>query len=68
MLDFQLTRRAETDLLQIWNYIAIDNFEAADRVLDEFQLAFERLAEMPYLGHVREEILDESHRFWRVRI
>ena len=63
----QLTRRAKLDLLQIWNYIAEDNVEAADRLREEFKLAFRRLGEMPNIGHVREDLLDETYRFWSVR-
>jgi plasmid stabilization system protein ParE len=34
MKSFVLTPRAENDLNQIWDYIAEDNIEAADRVLN----------------------------------
>jgi antitoxin ParD1/3/4/toxin ParE1/3/4 len=67
MARYQLTRSAKTDLLKIWNYIAEDNFDAADRLRDEIRAACRRLADMPYLGHVREDILDATHRFWSVR-
>ena len=67
MARYQLTRRAKTDLLQIWNYVAEENIGAADRLREEFRAAFMRLVEMPYLGHVREELLDATHRVWRVR-
>ena len=67
MARYQLTRRAGIDLQQIWNHIAEDNFDAADRLRDEFRSVFERLAEFPYIGHVREDIVDASHRFSSVR-
>ncbi len=67
MSRYRLTRRARTDLLQIWNYIAEHNIDAADRLREEFRSAFNRVADMPNLGHTREEILDATYRFWRVR-
>lgn len=39
MTSFHLTPRARTDLEAIWEYIADDNLEAADRVLDGLQSA-----------------------------
>lgn len=40
MSRFVLTLRAEQDLDDIWEYIAADNIEAADRVLDRMETAF----------------------------
>lgn len=45
-----ITPAAEEDLINIWNYIARDNEEAADRVYDATEDTFELLAESPHIG------------------
>jgi plasmid stabilization system protein ParE len=50
---FVLTPEARNDLLDIWDFIAGDSFEAADRVLDAFYRVFGQLAAMPGMGHKR---------------
>jgi antitoxin ParD1/3/4/toxin ParE1/3/4 len=66
MSRFVLTAQARLDLLNIWNYIAEDNIDAADRLHDEFYDAFNGLADMPGKGHVRNELADPRHRVWSV--
>ncbi len=51
MKRFLLTPAAETQLTDIWDYIASDNPAAATRVLDAFDSAFCMLAESPCVGH-----------------
>lgn len=63
---FVLTPEAEADILDIWRYIAEDSTEAADRVVQQLFEAFDRLADMPGMGHFREVLLDQRHRFWTV--
>jgi plasmid stabilization system protein ParE len=63
MSRFLLTPAAEQDLNDIWDYIAADNLEAADRVLGALEMAFQRLADGPGLGHYREDLADKRHRF-----
>jgi plasmid stabilization system protein ParE len=63
---FVLTPQARADLLEIWTYIAEDSPENADRVLERLHAAFTRLAEMPGMGHHREDLADARHRFWTV--
>jgi plasmid stabilization system protein ParE len=60
---FVLTPRAEQDLHEIWEYIAADNIEAADRVLDKIGQTLERLSRNPGVGHYREDLADKRHRF-----
>jgi toxin ParE1/3/4 len=45
------------------DYIAGDNIEAADRVLDALNNAMVKLAKTPGIGHWREELADKRHRF-----
>jgi plasmid stabilization system protein ParE len=63
---FELARRALADLQHIWEYIAEDSFDAADRVLDDFHQAFEQLAKMPGIGHKRPDLTDRDVLFWPV--
>ena len=51
------THRAETDLLEIWNYIAQDNPVAASRQLRDIAASCERLVTYPGLSLARPEIL-----------
>jgi antitoxin ParD1/3/4 len=66
MSEFTLAPAARQDLLDIWDYIAVDSLDAADRVRDELFAAMRKLAAMPHLGHLREDRVDEPLRFWRV--
>jgi toxin ParE1/3/4 len=50
------TARAEEDLLDIWLYIAVDNPQAADRLVDRLDSACARLAAHPLSGPSREDI------------
>ena len=63
MKRFILTPRARQDLNDIWDYIANDNIEAADRVLDALDNAMLKLAKNPGIGHRRDELTDQRHRF-----
>ncbi len=42
--------QAGDDLLDLWEHIAGDNREAADRLIDQLYHHFDRLAEFPRLG------------------
>lgn len=48
--------RAREDILDIWTYIAFDNVEAADAVVDRFDSAFALLAANPKMGQARPDI------------
>ncbi len=47
------TARAEDDLVDIWLYIAADNPDAADRLLEEIDRKCLLLAANPLLGRPR---------------
>ena len=66
MKRFILTPRARQDLSDIWDYIAQDNIEAADHVLDALERAMLKLAKHPSVAHWREELADKRHRFFLV--
>jgi plasmid stabilization system protein ParE len=47
---------ADLDLEDIWNYIAVDNIDAADRWIEKLFDAFESLGQTPGIGHQREDL------------
>jgi toxin ParE1/3/4 len=47
---------ADEDLAEIWLYIALDNVDAADRVLDSIQQKAKALLKHPELGRKREDL------------
>src|SRR3954464_914373 len=61
-----VTRSAFKDLAEIWNYDAADSIDAADRVLDRVNDAIRKLAEVPGMGHRRDDVENASYRFWSV--
>jgi plasmid stabilization system protein ParE len=63
MKRYVLTPSAERDINEIWEHIAEDSIEAADRVLDALETAMGKLAKNPGIGHWREELADRRHRF-----
>jgi plasmid stabilization system protein ParE len=63
---FALTPQAQSDLFAIWDYIADDSLTKADRMRDQLFRAFQKLANMPGMGHYREDLADRRHRFWPV--
>jgi plasmid stabilization system protein ParE len=61
-----LSTDAERDLEQIWEYIAADSINAADRWIARLFEAFEALSRAPLMGHRREELTDRPVFFWPV--
>ncbi len=64
---FVLTRLAAQDLNEIWGYLASEDIDVADRILADLELAMQKLAQSPGLGHLREELADRRHKFFLVR-
>jgi toxin ParE1/3/4 len=50
------TDQAEEDLIDIWSYIADDNSDAADRLLNEIDDTCDTLADTPHAGRRREDL------------
>jgi len=65
-IPFQLTPRALNDLEDIWNFIAEDSVNAANRVESAILSACNSLAGNPLLGTKRIEITPLPVRFWTV--
>jgi toxin ParE1/3/4 len=52
---YQISSKAESDLDSIWSFIAADNRNAADAVIDRITDTFEMLLNMPFAGRARLE-------------
>jgi plasmid stabilization system protein ParE len=64
--DYILSTAAEFDLDEIWEYIAADNIDAADRWIGKLFDAFEALGQMPGMGPRREDLTTYPVLFWPV--
>ncbi len=62
MSGFVLHPEALTDLDEIWEFIAADNLDAADRVLVEIYEAIRALVHFPQLGHIRSDLTSRPLR------
>jgi len=63
---YVLGAAAELDLDAIWEYIAEDSVDAADRWIGKLFDAFEALAQAPGMGHKREDLTSYPVLFWPV--
>ena len=54
---------AESDINAIWDYIAEDSPDAADRTIDKIVAALEALVPLPHLGHRRPDLTSRPLRF-----
>lgn len=50
------TKRAESDLEDIWFYIAQDSLLAADKILDDIETQCRLIATQPRMGRARPEL------------
>jgi plasmid stabilization system protein ParE len=66
MKRFSIRPQAKVDLLEIWDYIARDSIEAANRLADRLDAAVVRVAEWPGIGHSRSDVNDPRYRFYSV--
>ena len=56
MSGYSVSPQAVEDLFEIWQYIALQSEDAANRVQSEFYEMFGALARMPRLGHRRKDL------------
>ena len=56
MAKARFTASAETDLLDLWLFIAEDNLLAADDAVDSIYRSAQLLAEQPMMGPARPEL------------
>ena len=58
-----LAQSAQTDLMEAWLYVAEDNQQAADRILDIIEKEANTLLLQPLMGRARPELADHA-RSW----
>ena len=63
---YQLTPEARANVDEICAFIAEDSVDAARRVLDALEHAFDQLAGTPGIGHRREDLTARPVKFWSV--
>ena len=66
MSQYRLSDRAEADLDEIWSYVAESSVNGANHLLDEIYEALIKVASMPEMGHLRQDLVAEPLRFWSV--
>lgn len=64
--NFIISPEARDDLLNIQDYIAKNNFQAAETVIDAVFVACAKLAQYPLMGHTRSDLTDRNVRFWSI--
>jgi len=62
MAAYFISPKAETDIRDIYDYIAADSIGNADRVFNRLIKQFDAIAQTPGIGHKRPELNDESLR------
>jgi toxin ParE1/3/4 len=60
---FRKRSQADTDLDSIWNYIAADNVNAADKLITRIGAVFEMLVQNPLAGRERPELAQRLRSF-----
>lgn len=63
MSQYRVAAEARVDLEEIWLFIAGDDPEAADRIIEGFVKKFQLLASSPDLGRAREELAASLRSF-----
>jgi toxin ParE1/3/4 len=63
MKGYEFHPEAEIDLDTIWEYIAEDNEDAADQLIDRIEATIEALLPFPYQGHRRPDLTSRPLRF-----
>jgi plasmid stabilization system protein ParE len=66
MSGYLLSCAADRDLDDLWNHIAEDSVNAADRQTTKLLDSFEALARHPGMGHKREDLTHYPVLFWPV--
>ena len=66
MKKFRLTAEAAADLTEVFDYIAEDSIDVAQRVAAEIYDEMKKLARNPALGHKRPDLTSRELLFWRV--
>ena len=67
MKRFVLHPEAYTDIDDVWEYIAFDNIDAADRIREKIYNAIDSIVSFPNQGHRRPDLATRPLRFVPVR-
>ena len=67
MTDYAFHPEALLDLDEIWDFIAKDSLDAADRMVAEILSTCEGLSRFPHQGHNRPELTSQPLRFAVIR-
>lgn len=59
-----LSAYAEQDIDEVITYLANENPQAANDFVDALYDAFDKLADNPMLGHVRDDLTNHPVKFW----
>ena len=63
---YRLTLEAQAHVDEIGAYISSDSVDAALKIYDALEEAFELLAQRPGIGHTREDLTSRPVKFWSV--
>jgi plasmid stabilization system protein ParE len=66
MRGYVLHPQAFSDIDEIWEFIAKDSLDAADRVIGEIHDGIQSLVKTPGQGHTRPDLTSRPLRFWLV--
>ena len=64
MSRYEISTEAQNDLFEIWQRIATDSLDLANRIEDELHALFVSLARMPGQGHVRKDLTSKAVLFF----
>ncbi len=67
MTGYDFHPEAKIDLKEIWEFIRLDNVDAAGRMIEEILSAIRALVPFPHRGHRRPDLTHRPLRFIRVR-
>jgi plasmid stabilization system protein ParE len=66
MSKYVISQQARQEIKDIWDFIAQDDLEAADRFTVKLVEAFQLLSRNPAIGHSRKDLTDDPVLFWPV--
>jgi plasmid stabilization system protein ParE len=67
MTGYEFHPDAAIDLIEIWDFIAEDNLDAADHVIANILAGIEAVVPFPHRGHKRRDLTSRPLRFTVVR-
>ena len=67
MSSYDFHPEAEADINAIWDYLAAESPEAADRTINKLVAAIEALVPFPHQGHHRSDLTSRPLRFIAVQ-